>query len=418
MKKIIISAFAIFQLADVSAQWQTYTTYNSAINGHPCWFVNTDSNGDVLVSTMNNGLNKFDGTNWSASTVSNSSIPSNVTTVTFVDGSDLWIGTDAAGMARLSGSIWTIFNTSNSSLPDNRIYDIDKDAAGNIWIGTRDGGLAKYNGTSFTTYSIFNQLTANFNRVHNLVIDSSGIVWMGLSGGGLGRLNPQTGLMNQYATWNSALVNDDVYSLTIAPDGKIWCGTFGGISVFNPQTGVFTSNYTMSNSQLPSNYIRAIDFDDLGYCWIGTGYGGVARLSPFNSFTVWNENNSNLQSDSIWSVHVTSTSVWVATITEGVATLNLNIKNGVQSVMEETLEFSVFPNPASENISLVFNTDDASLVQIQLFNSVGQLVMQELWVTQPGENRRSIEISNLSAGSYYIELVGSGKSGTQKIIID
>ncbi|MGL5891692.1 MAG: T9SS type A sorting domain-containing protein, partial [Bacteroidia bacterium] len=262
------------------------------------------------------------------------------------------------------------------------------------------------------------QLTANFNRVHNLVIDNQGMVWMGLAGGGLGRLNPQTGLMNQYGTWNSALVNNDVYSLTIAPNGKIWCGTFGGISVFDPQTGTFTTSYTMSNSQLPSDYVRAIDFDDFGYCWIGTGYGGVARLSPANTFTVWNENNSNLQSDSIWSVHVTNTSVWVATITEGVATFDLNIKNDVQDVADEAINFSVFPNPTTDFATLSFITDDASEVQVLIYNNVGQLVSSELWQTLPGDNRRNIDISGLSAGIYHIQLVGDGKSGTQKLIVE
>lgn len=395
------SFLLLFVTTSLSAQWLTYSVANSGLSDNTCWYVNTDANNDVWISTTTDGLNKRSGNNWSVWNTSNSAIPFNNISVSFFDGNNVWVGTGGGGIGVYNGVNWQTYNTANSNISDDVVYDIDKDAAGNLWVGTRWGGLCKFNGSVFSTYSIQAQLQTSFNRVHNLVIDGSGMIWMGLAGGGLGRFNPANGTMSQWATWNSAIVNDDVYCLCIAPDGKIWCGTFGGVSVFDPATSSFTASYTVSNSLLPSNYVRSIVFDNAGDCWLGTGFGGVALLSN-NSFTVWDEANSNLPSDSVWCVHYSNNRIWVATITEGIATMPINIK----SVNEENqlMAFQLFPNPASDELNLEFNLEESDVVRLQLFNAAGQLIKDENWDLQSGLIRRMISLDGLAPGVYFISL--------------
>jgi ligand-binding sensor domain-containing protein len=415
MKTTFLFSALSFSIA-LPAQWQTYTVANSGLTDNSCWYVNTDANNEVWVSTTNNGLNKFDGSNWNGWNQSNSSIPFNNTSVSFFDGNNLWLGTDGGGVGKYNGVVWQTYNTSNSAIGDNTVYDIEKDAAGNLWMGSRWAGLIKYNGTSFVNYSIQSQLQATFDRVHNIVIDASGMIWMGLAGGGLGRYNPVSGGMTQWGTWNSAIADNDVYSLCIAPNGKIWCGTFGGISVFDPVTNNFTAIYTIANSALPSNYVRAIVFDDAGDCWIGTGWGGVARLSN-NSFTIWNDNNSNLPSDSVWSVHYSNNRIWVATITEGIATMLLNPKSVEENQQMLSLSFLAFPNPASDQVTVDFVLEHNSKMQMQIFNSAGQLVKAEMWELLPGNIRKQIFTGDLASGIYTLRLADDNYSGTRQIII-
>jgi hypothetical protein len=61
--------------------------------------------------------------------------------------------------------------------------------------------------------------------------------------------------------------------------------------------------------------------------------------------------------------------------------------------------FKVYPNPASTHISFVNVPLDYSYV---IYNSIGRIVMS-------GNNLRSIDISSLLSGNYYVEFSGSDK---------
>jgi hypothetical protein len=49
------------------------------------------------------------------------------------------------GLAKFDGTNWTVYSTSNSGLPDYRVNAIAIDGNGNKWIGTNGGGLVVYN---------------------------------------------------------------------------------------------------------------------------------------------------------------------------------------------------------------------------------------------------------------------------------
>jgi ligand-binding sensor domain-containing protein len=72
-------------------------------------------------------------------------LPDDWVTALTIDSSGIkWIGTNN-GLARFDGTDWTIFNTSNSEMPSDVVSAITIDDNGSKWIGTYDGGLAVYN---------------------------------------------------------------------------------------------------------------------------------------------------------------------------------------------------------------------------------------------------------------------------------
>src|SRR5665647_106808 len=70
-----------------------------------------------------------------------------------------------------------------------------------------------------------------------------------------------------------------VYSIAVDPKGKIWAGTYSGLTVFD---GSKWTNYTDSHTNLANNLqVLSIAFDLHGNKWFGTACG----ILEFNDLT-------------------------------------------------------------------------------------------------------------------------------------
>ena len=90
---------------------------------------------------------------------------------------------------------------------------------------------------------------------------------------------------------------------------------------------------------------------------------------------------------------------------------------GINEVSAEQ-EFSISPNPISDNASVSFDLAKNSSVQLSVYNSTGKLVFEtpekEFTV---GYHSIIFENDNLSAGIYYFQLTTGGSLNTQKVVI-
>jgi len=117
--------------------------------------------------------------------------------------------------------------------------------------------------------------------------------------------------LDQYAhgSWHVAdgLPQDNVVSIAQTPDGYLWLGTEEGLVRFD---GLRFTTFDKSNTpEMRSNDIYSLLVDRMGNLWIGTGGGGVLRMTQgkFVAFTTQNglSNNSVLslcegQNHAIW----------------------------------------------------------------------------------------------------------------------
>lgn len=94
-----------------------------------------------------------------------------------------------------------------------------------------------------------------------------------------------------------------------------------------------------------------------------------------------------------------------------------NPKNGT-GIKEKNLpvNFSLFPNPARDRISLSLSTKEAFQLKISLTNVTGQTVFaDEKAATASNNYKRDISLAELSAGVYFINLYDD-KNGLLKSI--
>lgn len=82
--------------------------------------------------------------------------------------------------------------------------------------------------------------------------------------------------------------------------------------------------------------------------------------------------------------------------------------------------FEVFPNPASSKTTIMFNTDEKTIISVSVYDVLGDLVTVVNANNQFEKGNHSIEIntSNLANGIYHISLNMNGAVGTKKLIVN
>ena len=78
----------------------------------------------------------------------------------------------------------------------------------------------------------------------------------------------------------------------------------------------------------------------------------------------------------------------------------------------------VYPNPVSNLINLKFDNPESSEISVSLYNLSGQLVKSfENRFFVSGEHQLSYEVSDLSAGSYILNLKGQNINFAEKVVL-
>jgi ligand-binding sensor domain-containing protein len=134
--------------------------------------------------------------------------------------------------------------------------------------------------------------------------------------------------MRDGETWtvynkNNSILSKSVQSMAFDSSNRLWCGTSGGgLFCFD---GTQWSNYTTSNSSLPSDYVGLVTIDNNNVLWLNcrdprypdkmmSEYGLGLTCFDGNTWTTYNHNNSPLPSDCFWDVQVDADNrLWIAT---------------------------------------------------------------------------------------------------------
>lgn len=93
--------------------------------------------------------------------------------------------------------------------------------------------------------------------------------------------------------------------------------------------------------------------------------------------------------------------------------------SSVTSVQDvEALTFvNVYPNPATNNLTVNFNLDTDSQVSFEMFNLLGERVYVSAENNFVGNNSVTIDVTNLTAGMYTLNMIVDGKYSTSKVTI-
>jgi len=162
-----------------------------------------------------------------------------------------------------------------------RINALERDGS-TIYIGTSDGRIISV-GADRRARTV--ELPGSPSVVAMLA-DGPSRLFIATEGAGLMRYDTATGAITHYlAASTPGLGSDYVRSLAHDSRGRIWVGTFTGLSIFDPSDGTFTL-YDPKPEGLESlshTSVRCIYADRQGGMWLGTYFGGLNYYHPLKN---------------------------------------------------------------------------------------------------------------------------------------
>lgn len=212
----------------------------------------------------------------------------------------VFIGTFGWGLAEYyNNDIQTIYSIHNSTLRSNpnspdssivQIVDLAFDKSGNLWVtnwaAVNQLSVRRKDGT----WESFNLGSGSNRNVGQLVIDDNNQKWIILpNDGGILVFDENLSTNKKYkkltsAEGNGNMPTNEVYSIAIDKENRIWIGTAEGVAVFYDPSLVF-SNYNFdaqriwidngneSGYLLSTELITSITVDGANNKWIGTKKG-------------------------------------------------------------------------------------------------------------------------------------------------
>lgn len=96
-----------------------------------------------------------------------------------------------------------------------------------------------------------------------------------------------------------------------------------------------------------------------------------------------------------------------------------NIAVSTEELFAQANAFQLAPNPATQNVSLRWNTTELiQLQQIEIFNTSGQLVQQQSLSVLASEGQIKLDLNELSSGIYYVLIRTNQGVTARKLVVE
>ncbi|WP_100614349.1 hybrid sensor histidine kinase/response regulator transcription factor [Confluentibacter citreus] len=196
----------------------------------------------------------------------------------------MWFGTND-GLIRYDGinTYRYVHNPiDNKTITNNSINAIIEDSNHKLWIGTGQG-LSNYNRET-DNFTNVDSIPGNKNHLNNVYItalsfDDQGKLWIGTHGGGVNIYDISSltfSYLSGINTHSSPLAKDYISKLLLI-DNNMWCGTKGGLKVFNTTT-TKPASLKFTGEGLPMDEISELIIDDFDTILFSTSNGEITKV--------------------------------------------------------------------------------------------------------------------------------------------
>lgn len=316
-----------------------------------------------------------------------------IITKTLKDSNDvIWVGTQTHGVFILDPINNTLnefiagYDSNPHIFSTTTVTEIYEDHSGNVWIGSLETGVFKVR-NSLKKFGLLKSMAGSnglsSNRIRGL-LEVGDDLWIA-SAEGLNRFDRNTSLCTVFKhdpKDRNTLASNDVKTLAIDGNGKLWVGTNDGLSILDTSTLEFSRVLLSRQDQkINSNKIRTVKLLSDGNIWVGSLGGGIQVIDPKTRKIVgsyFNEpsNNRSLSSNNVMNIFESSDQrVWIATYGGGLNLLNSSL-NGFARI------------------------NDADNCFSKLLTSIHEDPEGFLWVGSYGDGLYKIHPENFSYKSY------------------
>ena len=292
-----------------------------------------------------------------------------------------------------------------------------------------DGTLAFCEGS--TSYASFDVV---FNAQNGFNTDT-GFAASGIPSGSNLVFSPtsisDTGLVELQLS-NLDVVAQGNYTITVTPGGDasknitvdlVFYPTNPDVTDGDTEFSLDSVNYT---SFVSGGIINVGENADLDLRIPASVFDGVAVWTAPNG-TEYNSNVVNLTNlidgdtavDGVWSLDVAFTNDCPSStfaLQNMTFTVNvdptLSIDENIKNIIDD---FSVFPNPTSGLLN-IFTSKNIKDAKISIFDVTGRVLLNQVNIQQVNNNRKTVDMSNLAVGAYFISIEYNNLKTVKRVI--
>lgn len=264
------------------------------------------------------------------------------------------------------------------------------DEEGNLWVlnsivNDGSGMLKKLSPTGEWS----GHLESGIIYIDEIVMDKSKNIWIGSRDKGMFVYNEGAGKDAKLTTELNGLPTDNVRSIAVGVDDKIWIGTDKGLVLFSDQKNVFNNSFEnaepviieedgIASELLDGAFINDILVDGAGNIWFATR-GGVLKTSSNGKEILegFNKDNSPLPSNIVLDLQIQEST---GTMFFGTDKGLVSYKTGVAAFGEKLTDAYAYPNPALKQHSKISIVGKSSNfpegVNIKILDVAGNLVYE------------------------------------------
>lgn len=211
-----------------------------------------------------------------------------ITSMTASRSGNLCLGVDNHGLFEFSpitGNFRQLVDIKSNYLASG----VTEDPQGNIYLGIHGAGVIKYDPKQGSyDWLLDNDGTRKFQWPSTLFCDSEGKIWIGMFGG-LTVYDPESGKSVSISDMHSPMVKGVHLSIAEDAKGNIWDATSTGLFIINPAD--YSYKRLTTKEGLADNYVSNVIFDSSGNAWVGT-HNGINRVdSVFNIIPFYGRND-------------------------------------------------------------------------------------------------------------------------------
>lgn len=194
---------------------------------------------------------------------------------------NIWIGGYGSGINFIPNKE-PFFNQINylplvdnkNSLNSKPVLGICTDSEDNVWIANGSGGICIYHdGKKIREITSINNSTKSLN-VLSVFRDHVNDIWIGTADGRIFQYRNSTKSYHLLSCFDN-LNNIPIYNFFEDSEHNLWMSTDIGLYVYNTVTKQ-SKIFTLNNSDLIDNIVRAVTEDENGNIWVGALGGGLA----------------------------------------------------------------------------------------------------------------------------------------------
>ncbi len=200
------------------------------------------------------------------------------------------------------------------------------------------------------------------------------------------------------------------------------CGDYSSLSDFHKSMylthtdGTFNwTHYEIENEPVPlselSAYVLLRDGNNTGN-WdvVGSSFGATLSITDANYSSY---PNGRWRIETLWSISCSGVNTTRSNIIEDTTS------NGISSIDNFYLPFSIYPNPYSQSTSIHYALNNKSDVTVEVFNTLGEKIETIVKANQaPGEYKYRFSAKDIgySSGVYFVKISVDDKSVIRKIV--